>query len=346
MGILAGLVAVFFALQFAHVIRWQVRAQNAADAAAQGALAVQSQQWNAMTATLYAAAIEEFRVRRLLNAMVLAVHGQGGCDATSLGIRGQAYNDGVTCESIYEALQPQYLKAVNRYTNDVILLNRATANISWANLQSDIRAFIDNLNDPAQCGDGIARAPMPAGGDCRFFYRVVRVDRRLNTSAVLSDGWKIIQPGSDAGHQTGPSGANGNFFAPANIEIAVCAKVDPLVPNLFGFKPKKFTAIGRSAGTTVLVEQDWLQPGSVNNPLTGVRFQASEPFAPRTVDPDGRYDWYLVDFAGNAALAQPNQNRYLSPVFDDEFSERTGWWNSIPIAPASTAINPADVCQR
>ena len=72
LGIAAALVLAFAALQYGEVLRWQVRAQNAADAAATAALSVQTQTWNQQLALVYAAAVEEWRIRNLLTGMQAA----------------------------------------------------------------------------------------------------------------------------------------------------------------------------------------------------------------------------------------------------------------------------------
>src|ERR1700733_5763124 len=78
-GIVAMLIFAYFALDFGNGIRWQIRAQNAADSAAQAVLSLQTQEFNEMTAVRDATAIEEFRIRRLLNGIDLTEYNAGGC---------------------------------------------------------------------------------------------------------------------------------------------------------------------------------------------------------------------------------------------------------------------------
>jgi hypothetical protein len=110
LAVLTALTLMFFSLNYANMIRWQVRAQNAPDSVATAALSVQANQWNKMMTILYTADIEEWRIRHLIEGMFLAQNYSGGCiSGTGTG----------SCLRIYNALQKHYYKAVNRYTVDV-----------------------------------------------------------------------------------------------------------------------------------------------------------------------------------------------------------------------------------
>src|ERR1700676_5128615 len=113
MGIACALALAFASMQYGDVLRWQVRAQNAADAAAVATLSVQTQTWNQQLALVYAAAVEEWRIRSLLTAMQAAAYNDPGCAATP-------------CATAFDTLKKEYMKAVTRYTNDVQLVNRTS----------------------------------------------------------------------------------------------------------------------------------------------------------------------------------------------------------------------------
>src|SRR5580704_7977838 len=72
-GILTVLTLIAFAISYGSMVLWQIRAQNAADAAAQGLLSVQATQWNETTALLTAAAVEEYRIRAIMQATLLTI---------------------------------------------------------------------------------------------------------------------------------------------------------------------------------------------------------------------------------------------------------------------------------
>jgi hypothetical protein len=82
-AILTTFAFTFLSLNYGNQIRMQIRAQNAADAAAQALLAIQTERWNMMTAMLYASSVEEYRIRHILDGILLAENGAGGCDPMS-----------------------------------------------------------------------------------------------------------------------------------------------------------------------------------------------------------------------------------------------------------------------
>ena len=125
LAIVAMLVMVFMAVRYADIVRWQIRAQNAADAAAQAVLALQTQQFNEMNSALYASAVEEYRIRTILYGLELTAYGNGGCSADN------------SCSTRYATLYAAYLKAVARYHDEIVLLNRITANMDASTMKSD-----------------------------------------------------------------------------------------------------------------------------------------------------------------------------------------------------------------
>ena len=316
MGIAATLVLAFASLQYGEVLRWQVRAQNAADAAASAALSAQTQTWNQQLALVYAAGIEEWRIRALLTAMQAAAYGDPGC--------------GSGCSTAFVNLRTQYMKAVARYTTDVQLINR-TSTYTLAEAEGDAQALVAQLS--ANCGK-------TNGGDCAFSYDVVNVEPRATPlNDVEEDGgaWVINNPGTPASVK--------QDYMPAQIEIVVCASVAPIVPSFLGFAPPTFTAIGRAAATSAMVTQEWIQPGYLINPATGTAFQPVEDWsnvANSGSGPNG-WNWFQVNFGGNAAKAFPSADAYAEKVVGPEFSAVTGWWNTVPIKPYSGALNMSNV---
>ena len=300
---------IFFALNFSNVVRWQVRAQNAADAAAQALVTTQTQSWNHMELMLWSSAVEEYRIRRLLYALRLVIHQSGGCASRN------------TCQSDYVALRAAFLKAVQRYSVDVTLLNKVSSNVTYTGAHNDATAMLADLQ--TNCGK-------PNGGDCAFTYNLVGYGQRSNNvENVLMDAYELVEPG--LGITDAAAAPNPELFAPLMIDVAVCKIVPPILPNFFNLHVKPFVAVGRAAATAVMVEEDWMQPGTIVNPFTNLPFQPVETYA-ATPGP-GTYDWYDVDFGGNAFQTYPVYNAYSTPIAVDEFSQQFGWWNSIPIPP-------------
>jgi hypothetical protein len=316
MGIAGALVLAFAAMQYGEVLRWQVRAQNAADAAASAALAVQTQTWNQQLALVYAAAVEEWRIKNLLNGMQAAAYNDPGCAASG-------------CQATFDALKREYMRAVARYTTDVQLVNR-TSQYTIAQAQSDAQAMVKQLS--TNCGKA-------NGGDCAFAYNVVRVQARtapVNTVEQDGGAWVINNPGTPA--TVKPD------YTPAQIEVVTCAKVAPIVPSFLGFTPPTFTAIGRAAATSAGVTQEWIQPGYLTNPRTGQLFQPVEQYGPATTatGPNG-WNWFTVNYGGNSAKAFPKLNAYAERVKGPEFSAVTGWWNTVPMKPFTGALDMGTV---
>jgi hypothetical protein len=324
-GVIAIVVFGFFALNYANTLRWQVRAQTAADSAAQAILSLQTQQFNVMTATLYATAVEEYRIRHLLNGMVLAAHGQGGCVSGS----NRALRSSTGCDTVERALQGQFSAAVGRYTGDVLNLHQATVNMNFTNFTDDATALMTQIK---ACTSAL-------GGDCAFNYGTPIIQPRTDTRAVYMDANGVVYP--NPSNQTalastvGTPPLNTNLFAPAEVEVYACATVPSLIPSFMGWSFPPFTAVARGAATAEMVELDWLQPGTITNPFTpGVAYQPQENYLSgglNITDSSG-YDWYDLNFGGNGVVAVAGEH-FVNTITKDEFSVYLGWWNSIPIHP-------------
>ena len=311
-GIVGMLVLVLMVVRYADIVRWQIRAQNAADAAAQAAVALQTQQFNEMNAMLYASAVEEYRIRKVLYGLELAAFGNGGCQLDN------------SCAARYTGLRTEYLKSVARYTTEVGMLHRVTANMDFTSTKNDATALVARMQ--SQCGQ-------QGGGDCAFGYALVDYSGRSPLYDVQMDARAFIKP-SLGNHMNPASGVNPSLV-PARVEVTVCADVPSPVPAFLNFRPKPFRVIARAAATAVMVEQDWFQPGSLQNPWTSARYQAPELWSGSASNDGIGTDWYAVDFGGNANIASTVNNAYTFGIYDDEFSALTGWWNAVPIRPYS-----------
>lgn len=327
-GALTVLILAFFGLNYANVVRWQVRAQNAADAAAQAMVAVQTTQWNQMNVALYSAAVEEYRIRNILYQLTLSVQQQGGCAAAG------------SCATDYANLRTAYLQAVNRYTKDVKTLDQITATSTFANQQADAVALLAYMQDRAHCGTA-------RGLDCRFKYKLVKFESRTDMMEAWQDAYGIVEPGyvdQSLIPVDPPATVNKAIFGPARAEIVVCAKADPLIKPFFPQgAAKPFHAIARAAATAVMGEEDWMQPGSINKPasLGGGPFQPTEHYA--TPVSDNGWDWNAISFTGNAAQTYVQYNAYGEYIASNEFSAQFGWWSSVPVKPTYGALQPNDI---
>lgn len=86
------LVMMLFVLNYALNVTWTVRAQNAADSASAASDSAIANIYNEESTILYAAAVDEFRLRSLNQAILNTINHNGGCSAKIGGSCEQNYN--------------------------------------------------------------------------------------------------------------------------------------------------------------------------------------------------------------------------------------------------------------
>jgi len=334
LGLMIGL------LWYGQVLSVQLRAQNAADAAAQAALAAQTQPFNELKLVLYAGAVEEWRIHGLIDALTLVTHQVGGCarypnsqGALDLPTRTSR------CADDYASFRAAYLQATRRYSADVGLVSRIVAKATQANLSLDAAAIVASLK--ANCGTA-------NGGDCLFSYAIppggYRTRGHLPNYFIEAPSYGII-PSKTPDSRGGAPNAN---WAPAEVEVAVCTTVQPIVPHFFGLTLPKQRIVAVAAVSAIAVNSEILVPGSVINPMTGAMFQPDEPWRP-SLDFDGNgNDNYTVKYSSAPFSAYPRNNGnaggYNAAITDFSspqqlFYFHLNWWNGIgdaPFLPAST----------
>ncbi len=320
-GTLTVLTMLALAMSYGQMIAWQMRAMNAADAAARGMLSVQTTQWNETEATLHAAAVEEYRLRVTMNDLLEVIRGNGGCTASTTP----------SCATLYANLRQNYLDELSRYTNDVAVLGRISAP-TFANQVTLIQAALAQYQ--ANCGT-------TSGGDCAFNYTLVEATPRPKT--YLEDVY------GDCCNDVVGGGTSGNpklDLTPMQIEIVACAKVTPWVPNFWNWSGATFNVVGRAAATSIMDTQEFMWVGSLVNPssLSSAVFQASEyPESSnnQTTGFANNDQYYRIDYGGNPN----NTNNTGDPSTSDGVggfyytaSEpglyvADGWWSTMDIKP-------------
>ncbi len=110
-----GLTLVFFVANYTNTMRWELRAQNAADAAASAAISTDANMNNQFSTMMYAAAIEEVRIRYLNQAILNTINGVGGCDPAP----------GQSCDQDYQSLVSAYGTASSNFATLVQLMRQA-----------------------------------------------------------------------------------------------------------------------------------------------------------------------------------------------------------------------------
>jgi hypothetical protein len=364
-AILTTFALMFLAINYGNTIRWQMRAQNAADGAAQALMAIQTQRFNELTAALYASNVEEFRIRLLLDGMLNSLNGAGGCtgrptNGPQAPIPGRPYrwpSDATSCDNTFNTLLPEYVKAVNRYTVDVHKVNDVASAAGFAAWQHDadnlLKHLANNCNDVTTTD---AKAVNDAGGDCAFKYHLVGTKRRTGLHAVSADGYVVFVPTQGFTLADDAETENPNYFEPGMVDIVTCATVPPLIPAFGAINAKSHYVIGRAGATAVLTEEDWLQPGYLKDPARGngndIQFQPKENYV--DADRGDPYDWYGVYYGGNSwqtgGFMYKGQQKfgYTSYPKINDLSAYDGWWNAIPYDPKKvddgTAINTTNDC--
>lgn len=164
-GTMLSLALLFFLANYVSAVSWQIRAQNAADSAASAALSVEANIFNEESVLLYAAAVDEYRVRAINQAILNTINGVGGCDPTPGG----------SCDQDYQSLLNEYNVALNGYTNDVQLIGQADQ-LSQGGQQQDARKAVSAFGQ--NCGQ------TGGGVDCTFAYTV------LDASSIAAKGAK------------------------------------------------------------------------------------------------------------------------------------------------------------
>ena len=355
LGIITTFALMFLALNYGNAIRWQIRAQNAADSAANAVISIQAQRWNVMTATLYAASVEEYRTRRLLDSLLLTIDLSGGCRGTLYPNIDNVPNPNPlyssltfgSCNSVYRDIRVAYLRSVNRYGNDVNDLNSVAALSTYTGFTNDATSLLTTLQ---ACSTSVSSSPAPTAspvatpaptatvgptcGDTSFKYTFAPggIAQQTNLNNVTQDAqqWQIAYAAAAA-----PASINAELFAPVKVDIVTCAIVPAILPNLGPMHFKPYYAIGRAAAANVMVEQDWLQPGTIvdTQRSTTALFQPTEPITAPFPSPTPVYNWYDVNYGGEQNTAYVNSGAFGFQFLNDDFEAQVGWWGGIPIRP-------------
>jgi Putative Flp pilus-assembly TadE/G-like len=343
-GVLASLMLAFMVFNYGNSLRWQIRAQNAADAVAQGVMSVQAQHYNQMNITLHAAAIEEYRIRRTMNALLLVLRGNGGCVSVVGGTP-------VDCAAAYQNLRANYIADVNRYTQLVQQMAQVTE-YSPTQQQADMAAIVAQFQNSCVTGGS-------TGGDCVFKYTISTPTARPNLSGAEVDA---------AGENNGdglPLPSLPADLQPLQIEVSACAQINLPFQSFFHMNTSPFYAIGRAGAASAMVTQEWNNPGVMINPNSP---GGNKPFQPveypesatNTIPPSysasngctaaaADYDWYAVHWCANsynAIYAPPpgNPGGFAGIINSDEYSVWTGWWSALPVAPVATFTPTSSNC--
>ncbi|MGP6158714.1 MAG: pilus assembly protein TadG-related protein [Vulcanimicrobiaceae bacterium] len=299
LGVITLLAMSLFIVNYANIMRWQVRGQNAADAAAAASMSPIADGWNEIELQLYASTIEEMRIR-YLNQAILNTLAQQGCTSTA------------ACTADYNALNTQLQSAVNNYDTNTLFVQNLGSMVNDRYLDPSNGAFEtitggppaisgwpdDTTCDKVQGGNGYniysggwagppSAQPTPGGSwvgwsstgctsqsDVAFKYTPVDVDS------------------GDIGYGT-----------PNLAEVVACKNVSLIGAKLLGLgNTATFKDVAVSAYTVSPIPEAF-NPGVTINPSTGNAYQPTETY---TSDPS-QGSLYTVDYGGLTV----NVNFYL-----------------------------------
>lgn len=359
MAVVITLMLIFLSMNYGNQLRYQMRAQNAADSAANAVIGIQTSRWNNLMTQLYASAVEEYRIRRLLDGLFLTINQSGGCiSQTAVGQNATSTNFGY-CGYAYGKLRIPYLRAVSRYTADVQRIVDITTSMSSSGWKSDAAAFLQHLASKCNLQSETVGLEKADGGDCTFAYSFAPngISYRTGLGAVQMDALSILIPSLGASSKTvGLDSEAPNIWAPGQVDIVTCALVPPIIPNIGPYHFQPTYAVGRSAATSIIVDQDWIQPGYLNDPARSYslaffnKYQPLEDYVDQP--PNHVFDttscsavntttcvqsandaqsYYNVDFGGNTASINTTYQLFQSPIIGPEFSARMAWWGGLPI---------------
>jgi hypothetical protein len=152
-AVIMSLALSLFVMNYTNTIRWHIRAQNAADAAALAMVAGDANVANQIAQAQYAAAVSEYRIRSIIYSMINAANGVG-TDPTQTDFCGDNHrcaggkgtptstntcdpsdatggigdDTGVACDDAYDQEPAVYDKAVQQYANAVAALAKLQTN--------------------------------------------------------------------------------------------------------------------------------------------------------------------------------------------------------------------------
>lgn len=142
---------MLFVLNYAINVTWAVRAQNAADSAAAATYSSIADVYNEETTLLYAASVDEFRLRALNQAILNTINHNGGCSPAVGG----------TCEQNYNQLVAGFVQVSQNYSDLVHLLGQANQ-LTQAGQQVAAQKIFNLIN----CGGNNSVLYL----DCAFDY--------------------------------------------------------------------------------------------------------------------------------------------------------------------------------
>jgi hypothetical protein len=172
---LTALTLTLFIFNFANTVRWQIRAQNAADSAAASLLAKDAQAANSLTTLMYALDLQDFKLSTINNTVTSLLTNNTVCllnapcsaNLTTL----------VDDYTKYLEEMPQILSSVTTFTSGLRQVGGAPTITDQLNLQANSNrgAFATGFLNSLLPSTGSGGACVDVSTDCGFQYSVAVV---------------------------------------------------------------------------------------------------------------------------------------------------------------------------
>lgn len=161
--VLLALGLVFFVFNYANTMRWQIRAQNAADSAAVTLLASDAQAANSMSTLLYALSLQDFKLSTINSTMVNLLTNNTVCVLQN------------PCSQNLTALLGQYTNYVNEMPQLAAGLTTFTSSLRNGSLSDQL---------------GLAGRSNPSGYANSFLNTLLTGDTCVNVLTDCSEGFR------------------------------------------------------------------------------------------------------------------------------------------------------------
>jgi hypothetical protein len=272
LGVVASLSLALFVMNYTNTVRWHIRAQNAADAAALTTISADANVNNQQTMALYSLAVSEYRLRSIVNSMINAANSVGGCQPTN-------DDSGYDCDNAYDQEPEAYDQALGVYI--------ATLNYAQGLRSAPVPI---PLALPTGAG-GASPPPLPAAPSLSAApsaYSLVASNKYCWDTGASAKPVFDCSFSYTAQPDLMQTGLGSNEY----VDIVACRTVTQVAPAIF-HGLSTFTAQGRSAATLRAVTQSF-SPGTTSDPDAVPSPGATQP-------PYQRIESCPPDIAGNGS---------------------------------------------
>jgi Flp pilus assembly protein TadG len=301
LSVVLALGLAFFVMNYTNTVRWHIRAQNAADAAALTTIAADANMTNEQTMALYALAIDEYRLRAIVNSMINAANSVGGCESE--------YDDtGKDCDNAYDQEPEAYDKALGVYESA----------LTYAESLSTATPPVPVAMPTGASGTPLPLPSAPANSAAPSAFSLAA----SNTNCWDTGTGKALFDCAFA-YTANPNLEATGFGSSEYVDIVTCRTITQVSPWFFNGKTT-FTAEGRSAATLRGITET-LNPGTTTDPDATPGASGTSPPYQQIEDcpPDGPCNldlgWmttppYVVNFAGLTVNATFYVGSLTAPV--------------------------------